>query len=247
VVLAGRPNAGKSTLFNALVGRTQALVSPVAGTTRDYLTATVCWDGQTLELIDTAGYDEPTTAIEGAAQQFGLEQRQRGDLAIWCTPADLTPVERQWDDAAFAAAERVARQILRIGTKADTAAHQPDCTKSSGAMSLHVSAASSQGLEELRRAILQSLSTQRSGARQWLGATAARCEESLRAAEVAVRCAEELCHERDPGMAIPGLPGGDELIAVELRDALEHLGAIVGAVYTNDLLDRIFSRFCIGK
>ena len=249
VVLAGSPNAGKSTLFNALLGREQALVSPIAGTTRDYLTAHVHWQGQALELIDTAGVapvsrsllsDRDTFSdIDLAAQELRQDQWQRADLAVWCTPCDLTDAERRQDDDECAAAIELANHVLRIGTKGDVGRDER--------LAIVVSAASGMGLDALRTAIVQALSTERSRSRQWLGATAARCRDTLRSRT----CARPRGRTRDrkPRDSYPWASSGDadELLAIELRDALDHLGEIVGAVYTNDLLDRIFSRFCIGK
>jgi tRNA modification GTPase len=238
VVLAGLPNAGKSTLFNALLGRSQALVSPIAGTTRDYLTAAVTWNGQTLDLIDTAGFDDFATGIDGTAQELRHDQWRRADLTVWCSAADLSAEDRVLDDARYASAAEVSPHCLRINTKVDAGGVEP--------LEIAVSAVTQTGLDALRDAILHALSHPHLHNRHWLGSTAARCQDSLQSAAAALRRAEKLS-SRSPGIAIPGSPSGDEFLAVDLRDALDHLGEIVGAVYTNDLLDRIFSRFCIGK
>jgi tRNA modification GTPase len=246
VVLAGRPNAGKSTLFNALIGRAQALVSPLAGTTRDYLTAHLQWEELPIELIDTAGVSvsgalpsvpDTFSDIDSAAQELRHEQWQHADLVIWCTPGDLADDERAADDADFADACDIAPRVVRVGTKTDLAR---DVTLPFG-----VSAATAEGLGELRAAIHRALTEERARGRHWLGVTAARCRDTLHSAHAALVRAEELS-AGSPGIAIPGT-ADDDLLAIELRDALDHLGQIVGAVYTEDLLDRIFSRFCIGK
>lgn len=230
VVLAGLPNAGKSTLFNALCGAARALVSTLPGTTRDFLTATVRWRGIDLELIDTAGWDDSELELDRAAQQQRALQLAQADVVVWCSAADLSPDERARDDELHQAAAAAGAPVLRVVTKADAAP---------GPWSdLAVSAAADFGWERLAAELRSVLDRPRRGARQWLGATAARCQESLAAASAALRRAEAAAEQAE---------AGEELLAIELRDALEHLGQIVGAVYTDDLLDRIFSKFCIGK
>jgi tRNA modification GTPase len=231
VVLAGRPNAGKSTLFNALVGRAAALVSPTRGTTRDYLTAGVVWHGIEVELVDTAGVEttrEDIMVVAGSARERLLAT---ADVVLWCHPADASAAEqalgRQQRDAA--AGERAA--IIDVVTKADVG----DCGGSPA--ELAVSARTGERLDELAARVVACLNTRRVQAGELLGSTAARCRDSLRQALAAIQQARRLS----------GADAGDELISVELREALDHLGQIVGRVYTDDLLDRIFSRFCIGK
>jgi tRNA modification GTPase len=237
VVLAGLPNAGKSTLFNALTGSPRALVSPQAGTTRDYLTAALVWYGQPLELVDTAGETAAWEDIESTAQTLSREQRGQADLVVWCTPAALSAAELSDDAAAMAAAQSQSRRLVQIVTKADLPLNDALMTAQ-----VRVSAEGQAGLDDLRRAVTQQLAHQHHTPRSWLGMTAARCRGSLCDGEAALSRALALLNSSSATAA-----AGDELLAVEIREALEHLGEIVGAVYTNDLLDRIFSRFCIGK
>jgi len=230
VVLGGLPNAGKSTLFNALVGRDAALVSDVSGTTRDYLSLPLEWEGIEIELLDTAGWMHVADAIEQAAQEQRTEQLQRADLVVWCRACDLDAANLTLDQRLFEELSEKARTVLLVTTKCELAT-QPIETP------WRVSAALNVGLSELQHAIMTALSQRQSAASELVGSTAARSRESLRTTIEALHRAEHAT----------ALRLGDELIAIEIREALEQLGQIVGAVYTDDILDRIFSRFCIGK
>lgn len=231
IVLAGLPNAGKSTLFNALSGQDAALVSELAGTTRDYLNAAIDCCGVPCELIDTAGWEESAQQIMRQAQLFRSEQFQKADLVVWCTPADLSPDMQAAEIECFDTLTAQNKAVLHIDTKADMDGALPRHGQ------LSVCAHTGRGLAELQSEIARRLTDRHSGQRQLLGSTASRCRESLTRSSQTLRRAIEATHA---GM-------GDEIIAIELRESLEHLGRILGSVFTDDILDRIFSKFCIGK
>lgn len=232
VVLAGQPNAGKSTLFNALVATEAALVSDVRGTTRDYLCLPLNCDGLSIELIDTAGWDNAVSGIDAVAQQRRDEQLQQADLIVWCSDLAVSDDERAADETLWQALRSNFHSMIRVATKLD--ARQDHSERPFDAL---ISTQLGRGLDSLRRTIRETLSRETRGQRQWLGMTAARCQHSLFAAREALqRTTDAVAHNLD-----------DDLICIELRDALEQLGQIVGAVYTDDILDRIFSKFCIGK
>ena len=232
VVLAGLPNAGKSTLFNALVGEDAALVSEHSGTTRDFLEARIDCHGITFDLIDTAGWEDTAHAIQSEAQNQRAAQLSRANVIVWCRAADASPVDITLDAERLAAC--IHPHILSVLTKADRVV----ATGVRDENSLLVSAQTDIGMNELRKAIADSWREATASSWTWLGSTAVRCQESIQATLSSLQHAEAA--SADPYI-------GDELIAVELRAALDHLGRIVGVVYTDDLLDRIFSRFCIGK
>ncbi len=245
IVLLGQPNAGKSSLFNALVRRqcgsratAEALVSPQSGTTRDYLTAKLplgelSLDGLACELVDTAG--DNCNANEGtlahAAQSTMQEQQQQADIRVLCVDsekgvaalfshADLTVITKS--DLAKDAAQRASlTALVQKGAI--------PCSSKTGDGLAHVIAA-------IRKLLLQATSTSASGSSA-VAATVTRCATSLRTATESLGRARRLAeHEQ-----------GEELVAAELRTALDHLGKVVGAVTTDDILDRIFGQFCIGK
>jgi tRNA modification GTPase len=220
VVLVGPPNAGKSRLFNALLGQPRALVLPRAGTTRDYLAAPCDCDGLTVELIDTAGVEPAGDALARQAQALRADQAARADLLLDCRSAD----------AGRAPALAPDRPRLDIWTKCDLAPPEPD------PHTLATSARTGAGIAALRTAIAAALRDRAADGAAPAG-TGARCHEGL------VRASQSL------GSAVDTvrLGGGDELVAVDLRQAVDELGKVVGAVVTDDILDRIFRRFCIGK
>ncbi len=233
VVLRGWPNVGKSSLLNALVGRQVAIVSPHRGTTRDYVTRSVTFDGLPCSLIDTAGYETAhEDGIAVAAQQVAAQQVGEAHLELLCL--DATRPVNDWERVQLFLSPPVERLV--VVTKSDLATSEgfpvgamPDFVRTSSRTGL--------GIELLRRSIATCLRGARSGGTLAVAATAVRCRQSLLSANE--------CLER--ARLIAGSRGGDELVAAEMREALEELGRVVGAVYTDDILDRIFSRFCIGK
>ncbi len=276
VVLVGRPNVGKSSLFNALLGRQQAIVSPWPGTTRDYLVGQLQLGTVRCQLVDTAGLDwvelgatelsrgQPEASgaagqaaaekqtvrrssdplnekgtgqmlVEAAAQQMAVQQIQQADVLLWCVDASQ-PMDLQqglqlarWSQQARLVVLTKADQPIRIDL--EQLAHQ--C----GQKPILTSSRTGQGLEQLRSRIRETLeSLVRSGGHAVV-ATALRSAESIRLASQAL----------DRALELVGQTCAEELIAAELRLALDEIGKVSGAIYTEDLLDRIFSQFCIGK
>jgi tRNA modification GTPase len=225
-VLFGAPNAGKSSLYNALTGQ-QALVSDMAGTTRDYLSARLDLGGVTCELIDTAGMVHLAPhGIAAAAQEAARQQQRHAEIDILCLDA-TQPLTVQEAESLCGCSS--AKRIV-VFTKCDLPRRAPPV-----ADAVETSSHTGAGLNTLRDR-LHDAATSSDLPTGVVSATAARCGDSLRQAAAALTEARKLAQA-----------SGEELVAAELRGALEHLGEVAGEVYTDDILDRIFSRFCIGK
>jgi tRNA modification GTPase len=219
------------------------------------LTAVISLDDINCELVDTAGVDDfdsgdfgpfaknenldvaaPTSPIDGAAKTTALARRSQASVCLNCVEATAVFSSEQLE---FELKIDAARADVLVLTKADLV---PDTIRlPSWWAAMPVVATSSRtgdGLSELCATLRTLLVGEKTAQRgQFVASTAERCRESVRNASTAIVRAEGLvCAER-----------GSELIAIELRMALYELGKVVGAVYTDDLLDRIFSTFCIGK
>jgi tRNA modification GTPase len=279
VALVGRPNAGKSSLFNALAGG-DAIVSPIPGTTRDYLTRRFELDGVTVELIDTAGWQPGTDTIENQAQELGRQAASQADVVLWCDENGQFPSE----DANRLGG--VGAEVIRVWTKCDLIQnlHEPTdrgisggtdavpvergwrsglsdqveptrtsaAVESDDAMSLGRTATDSANPSRLGDRIIRCSVRTPTGttevrsaltslvlalSRPALAPSQSRCRHHVAACANHLRAAADHVATNDP----------PELAAAALRAALDQLGELTGAVFTNDLLDRIFSRFCIGK
>ena len=254
IVLVGAPNAGKSSLFNALAGRTAAIVSPTAGTTRDWVRVTLTVSGHTCELVDTAGTSPcealaPTApgcnslrAIETSAARHAGEQLGRADIVMLCLdgsqPLTATDMQRLEELRASIQTKDASRHWLLAITKSDLPRRLELPSSIASELIVSTSCVATSGIDDLLARLgsqIESLVAQR--ATPALAATAERCRASLQLASTAL----------DRALDLAAHAGGDELLALEIRLALEELGRVAGAVYTEDLLDRIFSRFCIGK
>ena len=221
VVLAGLPNVGKSSLFNALTGEATALVSPQPGTTRDYLVRRLALEEVQIELVDTAGRQSSSDTIEDQAQELAGTQVENADLVILCTEAGMSnPDPTSWPLG------RTAPPLLPVATKCDLRPGPAD--------RLATSARTRQGIGELEQVLIERA---RQHASSSVAPSTSRCRHHIEA------CLRHLCQAHDSVLN----QEPPEMLAVDLRAALEHLGEMTGAVYTDELLDRIFSRFCIGK
>ena len=225
VALFGRPNAGKSALFNALSG-SDALVSGIAGTTRDVLAAEID-AGIRARLIDAPG-DQEAEGLDGEAVRRARETVRRADLLLFVVDAS--------DPAASIPLEPKGRPAVLVLNKCDLAREAAARDRFRLREAVWTSAKTGEGLPELRRLVGRMLG------QDLPGGTGARFRVTLR--QRALLREAEAALERASG-AGPGL--GMEFVALDLRAALAAFGAISGRDTDEDLLDRIFSRFCLGK
>ena len=224
VVLVGPPNAGKSSLLNALAGGDRAIVTDIAGTTRDVLRETIRIDGVELTLVDTAGLRESSDAIEAEGIRRARAELERADLALVVLDARDATSTRQ----AFAAELTAVSQVLWLHNKADLLASHPPLD----ADGLYVSARTGEGVQALH----QNLLALSGGAGEGAFSARARHVDALeRAAALLAEARSELGYERL------------ELAADALQRAHAALGEIGGRVDADALLGHIFSAFCIGK
>jgi tRNA modification GTPase len=226
VVIAGPPNAGKSALFNALLGKRRALVSATAGTTRDYVEAELVLGGRELELIDTAGLRASEDSVEVAGVELGREQIAGADVIVWVEGADQVvhpELERELAELIAGSAP-----VIHVENKSDLGRQRPSW--------LGVSAETGAALERLREQIAEALALD---GEQWIGLTRHR-DRAIEALQALREARAEL-----------GNSAGLELVAFSLAVAQRALGEITGRTglgpIGEELLDAIFLRFCIGK
>jgi len=232
VVIMGRPNAGKSTLFNALLGADRAIVTDIAGTTRDIIEEGLVLNGIPLRVLDTAGLREAECEIEREGIRRARAHSEAADIAVYLIDSSLPASD---EDAEHLQKLDPVRTVVALNK---TDIRHPDFDfPVSKFQTLETSLVSDSGISELRTAISQKLGDV-SGTPAH-AVISERHRDLLAAArvELAAVC-EKLSGKEDETIA---------LAAEHLRDALESLGQVTGRTYHDELLDNIFSRFCIGK
>lgn len=222
VAIVGRPNAGKSSLLNRLLGMERAIVSPVPGTTRDTIEESACLRGILFRLTDTAGLRETSDPVEIEGVERARRAIAQADLVL-----HLFDASDQFHEPALR-----EREIL--------VANKVDLLSGSAALpaaALRISSKTGEGLPELVEAMIRETCGQHLSAGQSLAAVNARHKTLLESASSSLSAAAALLESAAP----PELP------AIELRAALDAVGRITGAADTEEILGEIFGRFCIGK
>ena len=240
VVIAGQPNAGKSSLLNALAGAELAIVTPVAGTTRDVVSQTIQIEGVPLHVIDTAGLRESDDAVEKIGIQRAWGQIEAADAVLFLH--DLTrAASPEYIAGDAAVAQALARRlpasvpVIEVWNKLD-AAPTVTAPQVAGHDSIALSAKTGAGLDALRRTLLQVAGWQ--SAPEGVYMARERHVQALRAVDSHLMEAAALLARRDQAL---------DLLAEELRLAQNALNEITGEFSSDDLLGVIFSSFCIGK
>ncbi|GAA4518445.1 tRNA uridine-5-carboxymethylaminomethyl(34) synthesis GTPase MnmE [Sphingobacterium thermophilum] len=233
VVIAGKPNVGKSTLLNALLNEERAIVSDIAGTTRDTIEDEINIKGITFRFIDTAGIRETEDIIEAKGVERTLEKMKQARLIIYLfdpTQDDIDAVQKQIEEIRTLNIPFVTiinkSDLLTEEARQPYAALQP----------LYISAKEQQGIEELKDELLKQVNLANINTDDVV-VTNIRHVEALQRTSEAL---EKVLYGIDN-------PVTSDFLAMDIRQALHHLGEITGTVTTDDLLDNIFSKFCIGK
>ncbi|TWI57677.1 tRNA modification GTPase [Pseudomonas duriflava] len=237
VVIAGRPNAGKSSLLNALAGREAAIVTDIAGTTRDVLREHIQLDGMPLHVIDTAGLRNTDDRVEQIGVQRALAAIEGADrilLVVDATAPEASDPQALWPE--FLAQRPADRKVTVIRNKADLIGEDASQTATPEGMHiLTLSAVTGTGVELLREHLKACVGFEQTA------------ESSFSARRRHLDALKSAGHFLKHGRAQLVLSGSGELLAEDLRMAQQALGEITGAFSSDDLLGRIFSSFCIGK
>jgi tRNA modification GTPase len=235
LVIAGKPNAGKSSLLNALSGRDSAIVTPIAGTTRDVLREHIHIDGMPLHIADTAGLRESPDQVEQIGIERAWQEIEQADRILLVVDANQnssTDIDQLWPESI----NKIDRQkIILIRNKIDLSQESTGLsTTSNGQQFINISAKHHQGIDELRSYLKSIMGFQQTNES---GFTARRrhLDALQRAANFLQQGKIQLQH------------AAGELLAEDLRQAQNALSEITGEFTPDDLLGRIFSSFCIGK
>ncbi|MBI5047820.1 MAG: tRNA uridine-5-carboxymethylaminomethyl(34) synthesis GTPase MnmE [Deltaproteobacteria bacterium] len=238
-IILGRPNVGKSSLLNLLLKEERAIVTAIPGTTRDIIEEVVNIKGIPLRLMDTAGLRETQDEVESIGIKFTMKRLESSEMVLFV--ADISEDEFEQDIKIL---EKITdKKTIIVGNKIDKASKEAvnafhNAFK--GMTKVAISVLLDKGVEELRQTIYNEARGKRYEAidnDQEIIISNTRHKISLEQANKAMVKAEETLNK--------GL--SREFIAVELKEAVERLGEITGAVTTEDILDRIFSQFCVGK
>ena len=230
-VIAGRPNAGKSTLLNALLNEERALVSDIAGTTRDTIEEELNIEGIRFRLIDTAGIREATDAIEHMGVQRTMEKIRQGAVLVYVFDAAALSAEAVVSD--LEQLHHADLKTLVIGNKSDLLNGRPSGYP---ADTIWISARDKSDLHVLKDALYDIAV-----------ASGVSMDQTIVSNVRHVTALQQTLQSLDDVLEGSSQDLSGELLALDLRRALNHLGEITGQVTHEDLLDFIFSKFCIGK
>lgn len=240
-VIAGRPNAGKSTLLNRLLDEERAIVSDIAGTTRDTVEEVLTINGIDFRLIDTAGIREAQDKVEAIGVQKTLEKIESSSILVYVFDAALLSLAEIKKDLEKLTNGR--SKIVAVANKSDLLSdvHQTnnlleELHHTFQCETVAISAKNGNGTDLVKQGIFQSIPQQEDNS-EGIIVSNQRHVEALELTYAAL----------DQALYLLSSASSGELVAFELRTALHHLGMITGEIHTDDLLDSIFTRFCIGK
>ena len=236
VVIAGRPNAGKSSLLNALAGREAAIVTEIAGTTRDVLREHIHIDGMPLHIIDTAGLREATDKVEQIGIERAWQEIEQADRVLFMvdgTTTNATSPADIWPDFMSRLPKDLGLTVIR--NKADLTGETTGASQDGDYPVFHISAKTNSGIEQLRDHLKACMGFDANTEGSFIARR--RHLDALERAAEHLAIGDAQLHNHLAG----------ELLAEELRLTQQHLNEITGEFSSDDLLGRIFSSFCIGK
>lgn len=231
VVIAGKPNVGKSTLLNALLNEERAIVSDIAGTTRDTIEDEISIQGINFRFIDTAGIRDTEDIIEAKGVEKTFEKINQSAIILYLYDAAETHGEELANIVAELSlvTQKNKSQLLLVANKSDKN------NTNTSADSLHISALQGIGIKELEQKLLDMIHYTENANETIL--TNARHVEALQKTQDALERVLNGIHN----------PVTSDFLAMDIKEALHYLGEITGSISTDDLLENIFSKFCIGK
>jgi tRNA modification GTPase len=235
-IIIGRPNVGKSSLMNRLLQKERSIVTTIPGTTRDFIEETVNIKGIPLRLIDTAGLHDTDDALETMGIRFTRQRLDEADIVLFMIDCS-TPLTQE--DTRIYELVHDGKGILVVN-KTDLDPSRPIhemVAQYSGLPWVEISALYNKGIEELKNAVFRAVTDQRGPADLPSIVPNVRHKMAIQRAMSASQTAAEGFRTGRPA----------ELVAIDLKEALDSLGKIIGVTTSEDILDQIFSRFCIGK
>jgi tRNA modification GTPase len=238
VAIAGKPNAGKSTLLNALLREDKAIVSDVPGTTRDYIEDEIVLQGTRFRFIDTAGLRATDDTVEKLGIARTYQKIQEARLVVYLFDATQTTAESLRLELAENLPQDLQAPLLLVGNKIDQAdeTHCRSLTQQIQGEVLLISAVTRQNLAHLEQTLVNSIGLHQLQEGQTIVTNARHYQNLLDTAQALQRVLEGITFQMPT-----------ELLASDLRTAIYYLGNITGEITHEDLLSNIFSKFCIGK
>jgi len=230
LAIVGKPNVGKSSLFNALLGTERAITTPIPGTTRDFIQESLTLKGIPINLIDTAGIRHTEDPVEKIGVERSLQKLKGADLVLFVVDGS-SPLEEE-DLSIYNLVKPLAHMVVinkaDLPLKEEVLRTFPEAIK--------VSAVKGEGIEELKEALLERLGVYALDSMQVY--LSVRHENLLKKSKEVLK---SLINKLETGDIFP------EILMLDLREAISYLEEIVGVISTEDILGSIFSRFCIGK
>ena len=237
LVIAGAPNAGKSSLLNALAGTDTAIVTPIQGTTRDLLREHIQIEGMPLHIVDTAGLRDSNDPIEQEGIRRAREEMTSADRILLVVDDALSPDNINVNSFLGGSESSLNREIhgTSVRNKCDLSGNRPGTTADQSTAVIYLSAKTGAGVDDLKQHLLTSMGYSQN--------TEGKFSARRRHWQALKKAGRDL----EAGRSQLTGTGAGELLAEDLRQCQEHLGEITGSFSSDDLLGEIFSSFCIGK